>query len=307
MIRIIPLLLISSCFIARGQIAFEENGKFGFKSAQIVIIEPQYDYASDFIEGLACVKVNEKWGFINTNNEWVSKKYDKIQPLKNGIAKVMLNGKFGLINRTGYEIIAPEYDKIEIVTSTFFILIKNGLFGLLSNNLKIPCSYMAVGQRHDSFAYGKKEDGTFDIYNENGLILENQVDFISKQSLNADNNFIAVSNEKYGLFNVFTNKWSISPKYAYITTLKVNVDTRNEIFELYAFFKENNEENNASLKYYTTQVNEIEIRSMTYNKIKIKHVTGYLMDDYKLDYSIYFNNNEDSQMLSQLISDILGI
>lgn len=49
------------------EIAFKgDNGKWGFiNSNNKVVIEPQYDDAKSFSNGLAAVKMNGKWGFIN--------------------------------------------------------------------------------------------------------------------------------------------------------------------------------------------------------------------------------------------------
>ena len=49
-----------------------DYGKYGYanKSGKLVI-EPQYDKADMFAEGLAAVKIDEKYGFIDKNGESV--------------------------------------------------------------------------------------------------------------------------------------------------------------------------------------------------------------------------------------------
>lgn len=53
-------------------IAFQNGGKWGFvNTAGKVIIEPGYDEAKSFSNGLAAVSLNGEWGFINYENKLV--------------------------------------------------------------------------------------------------------------------------------------------------------------------------------------------------------------------------------------------
>ena len=160
-LQILLAFLAGIPFYSSGQKSFNENGKFGFTQNGKIIIEPQYEYAADFIEGLACVKKNGKWGYINPNNTWVSKEYEKIQPLSRGFGKVYANGKFGMVDSEGTEIFPTEYDDLYINYDGHYILQKNELKGLRSTNISIPCLYTSTGQYHDDFAFGKNEDGKY--------------------------------------------------------------------------------------------------------------------------------------------------
>ncbi|MEZ5053865.1 MAG: WG repeat-containing protein [Chitinophagales bacterium] len=56
----------------------ETTDKYGFKDDKTgeIIIEPKYDKAEDFSEGLAAVKINGKYGFINKDEKIIiSAKY----------------------------------------------------------------------------------------------------------------------------------------------------------------------------------------------------------------------------------------
>jgi hypothetical protein len=57
---------------AGGYIAFSNGDKWGFINTEgIVVIEPQYEDAKSFSNGLAAVQVDGKWGYINAENKLV--------------------------------------------------------------------------------------------------------------------------------------------------------------------------------------------------------------------------------------------
>ena len=64
--------------------------KYGFidKSGKMVI-EPQFDGASDFSEGLAQVEKDGKWGFIDKSGKVVIEpQFDWVSDFSEGLAKV---------------------------------------------------------------------------------------------------------------------------------------------------------------------------------------------------------------------------
>lgn len=73
--------------------------KWGFidKNGNI-LIDTKYDFAEEFSEGLAAVKIGDKWGFINTGGELViDAKYDGADSFEDNTAAVKISGKWGLI------------------------------------------------------------------------------------------------------------------------------------------------------------------------------------------------------------------
>ena len=306
--RILLVLTTSTSLFAWGQESFNDNGKFGFKSNGEVVIAPQYEYASDFSGGLACVKKDGKWGYINPSNEWVSKEYEKVQPLNFGLAKVYTNELFGLIDSTGKEIIAPGFASLTIDDDGYYILEQEGKKGLRSSNIEIPCKYESVGQYHPNYAWGENEDDSYDIYDENGLILENQETYISNWRIE-EGYFIARENGKYGLFNVDSKSWSVEPEYEYIVPIYCDVYAKGgaQSYLVYAFFLELNEaKDNYSLEYETTEKNNIVIRSLEHKKLKLKGVTGYRQTGWDYEYTLYLKKDKEIQ-LSELIIDKLKL
>ena len=77
--------------------------KYGFKGLfGKVVVEPKYDEAAKFTDGMARVKLNGKWGYLDaTGKEAIPPKYEQASDFANGRAKVTLNGKSFYIDKTG--------------------------------------------------------------------------------------------------------------------------------------------------------------------------------------------------------------
>jgi hypothetical protein len=93
------------------------NGKHGYidKTGAVVIV-PKFDYANDFSESLAAVRMGELWGFIDTSGEFVvPPKYVLAYDFSDGLAAVDVGSaeagnKWGFIDKSGKEIIEPRFD-----------------------------------------------------------------------------------------------------------------------------------------------------------------------------------------------------
>lgn len=158
----------------------DENGKFGFKDAQgNIIVQPKYDYASKYENGLVYVNIDNKYGYVNrqgkevipviykqvsyttknggmiwvhindrygfvdsTNKEIIPIKYQWLDSeFKSGMAKAKLNGKYGTIDMQGKEVIPTMYDNIESIT-------KNG--EIVSFIVQKDSKYMLIDKSNKS-------------------------------------------------------------------------------------------------------------------------------------------------------------
>lgn len=81
----------------------QSGGLYGYRSASgDVVIEPRFDQAWYFSDGLARVKLNDRWGFINAEGDVVIEPaFDLAWDFTRGLALVMVDGKYGYIDRSG--------------------------------------------------------------------------------------------------------------------------------------------------------------------------------------------------------------
>jgi hypothetical protein len=88
-------------------------GVYGYRDKRgNVVIQPAFDEASDFSDGLACVKLykDNKFGFINKTGNWViAPTFDYSTEFVSGVAQVRFeSGKEGYMDKTGKIYMADE-------------------------------------------------------------------------------------------------------------------------------------------------------------------------------------------------------
>ena len=93
-----------------------KNGKTGFRDLDgKITIEPQFDNAEMFSEGLSTVKLGNKYGLINEQGKYVLPltAFEYLGSVRNGLASFRKNEKYGFVNIKGQEIIKPQYDWVD--------------------------------------------------------------------------------------------------------------------------------------------------------------------------------------------------
>ncbi|OXB17865.1 WG repeat-containing protein [Flavobacterium reichenbachii] len=90
----------------------EGQTKYGFIDKNGTIkIEPIYENAYPFKDGLAAVQKDGKWGYIDTSGKTVINfKYKRISFFREGLASVALDEEYGFINQKGELIIPYQYE-----------------------------------------------------------------------------------------------------------------------------------------------------------------------------------------------------
>lgn len=119
--------------IEDGLYKFYKGGKWGYKDESgKVAIEPLYDEAYNFSEGLAGVEIGEKVGFINTAGEMVIPAiYDSVTSFKEGLASVTLNDKCAYIDKEGNEVFGFDYEAATCFTNNIALVKKDGKWGYM--------------------------------------------------------------------------------------------------------------------------------------------------------------------------------
>lgn len=286
------------------QTPFSENGKFGFKLNDEVIIQPKFDYATDFNEGLACVKQNNKWGFIDIKGNWIiDPKYLSAQPMRNGKAKVKSENGIGLIDSIGNIIVPTQFTYIEEWNNEYQV--KSGAKkGLLKEGWQlIPPKYSNINILGNELAYAKKENDLYDVYTPNGLFLEDQ----AKNFYNTISNYncILKKDGKYGVFNSKTHQWIEEPKYEYIHLIPVDGyyfdETVNKSmgYNILALFTKVDDEITelTDENYYANGL--ITLKTLDCKQTLSENITGFRRTDNELvdfgvnsDYILYRDNKK---------------
>ncbi len=85
------------------------DGRYGFKNANgQVVIDPKYDQAWYFVDGLARVQIDGLWGYIDRNGDMkIEPEFDVAWDFEDGIARVKVGDAFGYINSAGEYVWAP--------------------------------------------------------------------------------------------------------------------------------------------------------------------------------------------------------
>lgn len=90
---------------------FSENGKYGFMDENgALVINPIYEYAGQFNNGLAVVIKDGVYGYINKDgNQLIDSKYEEAMDFDQGRAIIVEKDMYGLIDVSGAYIFQPEY------------------------------------------------------------------------------------------------------------------------------------------------------------------------------------------------------
>lgn len=82
--------------------------------AGTVITKARFDFARDFSEGLAPIRIGERWGFIDKTGSIVATpKFDDAEPFHSGLSRIRMNGLYGYADRSGEIVVKPQYKYAE--------------------------------------------------------------------------------------------------------------------------------------------------------------------------------------------------
>lgn len=247
--KIFFLLLISVQLIEAQELALvKKDGKFGLLAKDgTFAVEPKFDNARDFSDGLAAVKQNGKWGYIdrtgtlvipaifdqardfnsgisvvekNTVSFYINKQgeilngypeSDKLFDFNYGVAFFRQAGKVGLINAKFEILIATKYDVIRAFYKGYARAAINDKWGIIDPTGKevVEAVYDEVGDYFNHTTWAKKEKKYGLVHNGQFIAIEGVTEFglFGTQDLIA-----AKKSGKFGFVN-FEGQWVLEPKF----------------------------------------------------------------------------------------------
>jgi hypothetical protein len=181
------------------------GNQFGFinLSGQIVI-KPQFEYVSDFYEGIAIARTKEnKYGFINRKGEWiVPPVYDGVREFNEGLAAVYLSDKgWGFIDLAGNVIVKPIYNEVRNYC--------NGMAAVcvLGKQDSDPCYYWGFIDKAGGVAVRPQYIGVNDISKDGTAVVrkipENNLDITIAAVIDKYGNIIIPFN-----FSMISDPWN---------------------------------------------------------------------------------------------------
>jgi hypothetical protein len=85
--------------------------RYGYKDKSgMIVIDPLFDEAGEFKDGLALVKVDGDLGFIDPQGKTVVEpEWEELHPFKDDLARVRSGGKYGFVDRKGKVVVEPRF------------------------------------------------------------------------------------------------------------------------------------------------------------------------------------------------------
>lgn len=110
----------------------DSSGKWGYKQFGDWTINPRFDSAGAFSDGLAAVSLNGKWGFIDKSGaNSIPFKYEQCGMFVDGLARVKLYGKWGFIDKAGSTVIPMKYAMAADFSDGLAKVVLNGKTGYI--------------------------------------------------------------------------------------------------------------------------------------------------------------------------------
>lgn len=76
-----------------------------------MVVEPKFDKAYAFSEGLAAIKIKEKWGYMDKDGHIIIEpQFEEAGIFSEGIARIGIDSHYGYINKEGRIIIEPRFN-----------------------------------------------------------------------------------------------------------------------------------------------------------------------------------------------------
>jgi WG containing repeat len=213
------------------------NGKDGFMDREgKIVIEPSFEKAFPFTEGLAGIQQRGMWGFIDTEGHMVIEpKFASVGLFSDGMASFQdqrLGNVFGYIDKSGEVVIKPQFDCAEEfrngIARVGFTTFESKLLSVVAD-VGTQCEYRFIDRKGNFVTepspthYAIGEPDELIHFTKNGRVgyLNAMGEVAIEPQFQAGSNFsegLAYVN-KDGLFGYIdtSGKWAIEPRFEYAT------------------------------------------------------------------------------------------
>jgi hypothetical protein len=123
------------------------DGPWGFVDRTgAIVIEPQFENAAAFSEGLAAVQVGEKWGYVDKTGAMVIQpQFDSASFFSDALAAVKVDKQWGYLDHKGAMVIQPQFASIGDFSEGVAAVYDGDLWGFIDKS-----GAMVIQPRFDS-------------------------------------------------------------------------------------------------------------------------------------------------------------
>lgn len=182
-----------------------ENNRYGYVTKSLKKTKPIYQFADNFKNGLARIKINNKWGFINKDYQYAIKPiYDEIRNFSYDLALFRKNNKWGFVDLSGKEINSNYFDSALSFSEGLAAVKKDNLWGYINRY-----GDYAIKPKFDnaeSFIYGLANVDNVGYIDQSGTFVWSQGQFADNDGYKS-----IMDTVKYNLdlgTNVCVNQWN---------------------------------------------------------------------------------------------------
>jgi hypothetical protein len=322
----------------------DSNNKYGYLDKKGNVKIPfQYDWAGNFKDGFARVKIEGKWGYIDYNGKIIiTCAFEQASDFSNGLALVRKDYDDYFINIKGENVIScDDYVDINSFNNNLAAVSKADIYGLnimwgfidKKGKLIIDCIFDEVSDFCNGFTKVKKDDN-WAIMNSDGVLLS-EYSYSSISEFNEDcfvvgipakSSELDIKEELTTFFNVeFGNKdWQnvVYPEFFHRPTIGIynagsqelialGLGRKDRIFTVGLNFKNNK-------KTHLTSLNEKQLNTFTqydyanlikrimnrFEEIGSLHEDSCYTDDEEVRDGLINEMNEEIEILRELIPSI---
>lgn len=136
------------------------------KTGRVIIDASKYENVTSFSDGLAGVELaNKGWGYINkTGTVVIEPQFQEASSFSEGLASVMVKGRWGVIDKAGRMVIEPQYDLINKFSENIAVAVKGDEVFLIDRAGQIVLSPKRSELRFNIYEDTRVSDGLIEAH-----------------------------------------------------------------------------------------------------------------------------------------------